>query len=70
MSFSIPEIDRGASGREFRRVYRPLSSDHGRIEVVLVRTVMLEFLVVAGTSFVTSVVYFKAILTQRPPAAE
>jgi Undecaprenyl-phosphate glucose phosphotransferase len=47
-----------------------LSAEHGRIEAVLFRTVMLEFLVVAGTCFITSVVYFKAILTQWPPAAE
>jgi Undecaprenyl-phosphate glucose phosphotransferase len=70
MNFSIPDIDRGAPGREFSRAYEPLASDHGRIESVLFRTVMLEFLVVAGTCFVTSVVYFKAILTQWPPAAE
>jgi Undecaprenyl-phosphate glucose phosphotransferase len=71
MNLSVSGLKSEASASNFRRPERPVS-DHlyGRIEAVLVRTVVIEFLVVAGTCFLTSVIYFKTILTQWPPAAE
>src|SRR5262249_53579165 len=41
-----------------------------RIERLLARVIILEFLAIAATCFLTSVIYFKAALTQWPPAVE
>src|SRR5262249_8983640 len=41
-----------------------------RIERLLARVVVLEFLATAATCFLTGVIYFKTALTQWPPAFE
>jgi Undecaprenyl-phosphate glucose phosphotransferase len=39
-----------------------------RLERLLIRAAVAEFLTVAGVGFITSVIYFKAVLTIWPPA--
>src|SRR6185436_19703251 len=41
-----------------------------RVERLLAIVVALEFLAIAATCFLTSVIYFKTALTQWPPAFE
>jgi Undecaprenyl-phosphate glucose phosphotransferase len=41
-----------------------------RLERLLVRAALAEFLTVAGVGFLTSVIYFKAVLTVWPPAQQ
>jgi len=50
--------------------YDSIHGDAGRIERLLVKIIAIEFLVVAGTCFLTSWVYYAMVLSARPATKE
>ena len=65
----IPEIKRQtAVGTPWVEDARPRSAR--RIEYLLAKVIAGEFIVVAGTAFLCSFIYFNAVLDEWPPMAE
>jgi len=56
-----------ASGVKHRMPVDATSTAIGRLERLLVRIVALEFLVIAGTSYLASAIYYETFLSTWPP---
>jgi Undecaprenyl-phosphate glucose phosphotransferase len=68
-NLSTSDIDGQAGLADAHHLMNAPPASHRRIESLVTRIVLTEFLALAGTCFTTSVAYFAVVLTQPPPTA-
>ena len=66
----LPDVDKSVVASDVRPKFDISSAASVRIERLLARIVVIEFLAIAATCFITSTLYFYAVLTVAPPNFE
>jgi Undecaprenyl-phosphate glucose phosphotransferase len=66
----LREVDGQASVAHLPPVSLPAPGTPGRIEPLQIKVIVIEFLAIATICFLTSVVYFEAVLTEWPPTLQ
>ena len=66
----LPDVDKSVVASDVRPKFDISSAASVRIERLLARIVVIEFLAIAATCFITSMLYFYAVLTVAPPNFE
>ena len=66
----LPDVDKSATASDIQPRYDSSPAVGGRLERLLARIIVIEFSTIAATCFLTSTLYFYAVLTVAPATFE
>lgn len=69
-NLSVPDVKGRVSAEDTQFRYGSFPRVSGRIERLVAKVIAIEYLAVAGTCFLASVIYFETVLGKWPPALE
>ena len=69
-NLSAPHVNGRVSAEDAQFRYQSVARVPGRIERLVAKVIAIEYLAVAATCFVASVIYFQTVLDEWPPARE
>jgi Undecaprenyl-phosphate glucose phosphotransferase len=69
-NLNVPDVDNNAVTGDIRPTHNLSPGVSGRLERLIARIIILELFTIAATCFLTSTLYFYAVLTVAPPTSE